>query len=372
VAVGTQVVDAGKRVAFRATTTVAAPHLWSPLDPYLYPVSIAADAVGGHAGWTVESGIRSVNVVGGRLLLNWLPVNFRGGFFHEDSPTKGGAADPARMQLVIDRLKQVGGTVLRTHYPLDPYLHQLADREGVMIWSEIPVFQVRASLLKRKVVQTAARRMLQENILDKSNHPSVFTWSVGNELDAEPGPVETAYYKSQAKLIRALDPTRPTSVAILGYPNAPCTSAYAPLDLLGVNTYFGWYPGPDGTVADRTRLSPYLEQLRHCYPRKAIAVTEFGAEANRHGPRAERGTYEFQSDWNDYTLGVFAQKPWLSGALGMLMNFHARPSWAGGNPHPSGPMHAKGIFDYQGNPKPAAAVVSGWYHSTQQYDLTGP
>ena len=153
----------------------------------------------------------------------------------------------------------------------------------------------------------------------------------------------------------------------------PCQrSAYAPLDLLGVNTYFGWYPGPNGSVADRTRLGPYLDSLRKCYPSKAIAVTEFGAEANRKGPVEERGTYAFQADWNNFTLGIFAKKPWLSGALGMLMNFHCRPTWSGGNPHPSPPMHAKGVFDYHGHPKPAAAVLSKWFHATQQYDLPGP
>jgi beta-glucuronidase len=373
VALGTELVGAGKRLTFRKSVTVASPHLWSPPDPYLYPVSIAADGVAVHAGWTLESGIRSLGVVKGRLLLNWLPVNFRGGFFHEDSPAKGGAADPARMRLVIDRLKQVGGTVLRTHYPLDPYFHQLADRRGVMLWSEIPVFQTRSKLLKQPVVQNAARQMLRENILDKSNHPSVLAWSIGNELSSRPSSVQRSYFKSQAALIHALDPTRPAALAILGYPHTPCTSAYTPLDLLGVNTYFGWYPGPNGSIADRTNLAPYLKELRSCYRKKAIAVTEFGAEANRHGPRNERGTYEFQADWDNYTLSVFAKTPWLSGAVGMLMNFHARPVWAGGNPKPSPMgMHAKGIFDFQGNPKPAAAVVSAWYHKTQQYDLPGP
>src|SRR5205807_1205849 len=83
------VVGAGKRVTFTASPTVGSPHLWSPLDPFLYPVSISADGVGAHAGWTLESGIRSIDVVKGRLLLNWMPVDFRGGFFHEDSPRTG-------------------------------------------------------------------------------------------------------------------------------------------------------------------------------------------------------------------------------------------------------------------------------------------
>jgi beta-glucuronidase len=277
------------------------------------------------------------------------------------------------MQLVITRLKQVGGTVLRTHYPLDPYFHQLADRQGVLLWSEIPVFQMDSSQIGLPGVRKAALRMMRENILDKSIHPSVLTWSMANELSAEPTSAERTYFNQQAKQIRSLDPTRPVALVILGYPAAPCQkSSYKQVDLLGVNTYFGWYPGPNGTIADRRRLSPYLDSLRKCYTKQAIANTEFGAEANRHGPAEERGTYEFQSDWVDYTLGIYAKKPWISGAIGMLMSFHARPDWAGGNPHPTPPMHEKGVFNFQGNPKPAAAVMSDWYHHTQQYDLPGP
>lgn len=374
VALGTHTVKAGRQHTFNGSTTLASPHLWWPSDPFLYPVSIAATTpAGGRAGWTLESGIRSIGVAGGRLLLNGAPVDFRGGFIHEDSPATGGAADPARMQLVIDRLKQVGGTVLRTHYPLDPYFHQLADRQGVLIWSEIPVYQMDPGAIGNPGVMKAALRLMRENILDKANHPSVMTWSMGNELTAEPGQDERTYFQRQAAQIRALDPTRPVSLAILGYPTAGCKrKAYAPIDLLGVNMYFGWYHGPNDSVADRRGLSPYLDWLRKCYTQQAIANTEFGAEANRPGPVSERGTYAFQSDWTDYTLNVFAQKPWLSGAIGMLIAFHARPDWSGGNPKPDPPMHEKGVFDYQGDPKPAAQVMSDWYHRTPQYDLPGP
>jgi beta-glucuronidase len=163
------------------------------------------------------------------------------------------------------------------------------------------------------------------------------------------------------------------ALVILGYPSAGCKrKAYEPVDLLGVNMYFGWYPGPNGEVADARRLSPYLDWLRKCYTKQAIANTEFGAEANRPGPVDERGTYAFQSNYVDYTLRVLAKKPWLSGAIGMLMAFHARPGWSGGNPRPTPPMHEKGVFDFKGNAKPAAQVMSDWYHRTQQYDLPAP
>jgi beta-glucuronidase len=277
------------------------------------------------------------------------------------------------MQLVIDRLRSLGGTLLRTHYPLDPYFHQLADRQGILIWSEIPVYQMDSEQIGRDDVQRTALRIMRENVLAEQMHPSVLTWSMANELSAGPTPAERSYFRRQSRLIHSLDPSRPVSLVILGYPGAGCQrSAYAPVDLLGVNTYFGWYPGPVGSIADGRRLSSYLDSLRRCYPRQAIANTEFGAEGNRHGPATERGTYEFQAGYNDYTLGVLAKKRWLSGAVGMLMAFHARPGWSGGNPHPTPPMHEKGVFDFRGRAKPAAHVLSAWYHDTQQYDLPRP
>ena len=49
-------------------------------------------------------------------------------------------------------------------------------------------------------------------------------------------------------------------------------------------------------------------------------VTEFGAEANREGSVEDKGTYAFQQDFANFHLGVFATKPWLSGALYWAIN----------------------------------------------------
>jgi hypothetical protein len=96
-------------------------------------------------------------------------------------------------------------------------------------------------------------------------------------------------------------------------------------------------------------------------------VTEFGFEANRHGPVEERGTYEFQSDSAAYHLGVFATKPWLSGAIYFaLQDFASRPGWGGGNPWPSPPWVEKGLVDQFGNLKPAFRVVSTLFHAVSQ------
>jgi beta-glucuronidase len=366
---GTRTVRAGRVAVFVKSLRVARPHLWSPPDPFLYDVSLSATGGGGAAGYRLLSGIRSVAVKNGQLLLNGAPTHFRGFFFHEDDPTAGGAVPHSREDLFIRLTQQEGGTLLRTHYPLSPYLHELADRKGVMVWSEIPVYQVPHDVLAQSAVRRLAARMLTDNILANGNHPSVITWSIANELRSKPGATESEYFRAQAALAKRLDPTRPVALAIAGYASIGCQAAYKPIQLIGVNSYFGWYQGPDGELADRDRLSGALDAMRACYPRQALVVTEFGAEANRSGPPEERGTYAFQSDLYDYHLGVYATKPWLSGATATLMTFKARPGWNGGNPLPAPPFvfHDKGVFDYAGKPKPAAAVVSRWFHQTVQF-----
>jgi beta-glucuronidase len=157
-------------------------------------------------------------------------------------------------------------------------------------------------------------------------------------------------------------------MAILGYPTVGCqTTAYAPLQMLGINDYFGWYAGPSGTIADRDTLGDYLDVMRACYPDKALAVTEFGAEANRPGPAEENGTYAFQQDFVNFTLNLIATKPTLSGAIYFaLQEFRVRPGWAGGDPRPDPPVHEKGLISFTGRLKPAYFEAQRIYHATTQ------
>jgi beta-glucuronidase len=137
--------------------------------------------------------------------------------------------------------------------------------------------------------------------------------------------------------------------------------------VIGFNDYFGWFDAGGGGTDDRDALGPFLDSLRACYPTKAIMVTEFGFEANRHGPVDERGTYEFQANAAAYHLGVFATKSWLSGAIYFaLQDFAARPGWGGGDPWPDPPWVQKGLVDPAGNLKPAFATLSSIFHATTQ------
>ena len=101
--------------------------------------------------------------------------------------------------------------------------------------------------------------------MTNQNHPSVMLWSVANEL-ATPAPAgEATYIAAAAAEAHQLDPTRPVGMAISSWPGVSCQSAYAPLDVIGQNEYFGWFDAGGGTDDDRDALGPYLD-----FPHAAI------------------------------------------------------------------------------------------------------
>jgi beta-glucuronidase len=364
-----------------ATALISHPRLWSIQKPYLYRATLTLTDLGGRplGGYVTYSGVRTISVSpGGRLELNGRPLNLRGAFIHEQNVQTGAALSPAQLTSLVGWERRLGSTVIRSHYPLNPEILEMADRDGILVWDEIPVYQFSNSAntndentgdgyLGLPAVLTKAKSTLQQNILDDENHPSVMLWSIGNELSTPVTRNESNYILQAASLARKLDPTRPVGMAISDWPGVPCQAGYGPLDVLGFNDYFGWFDAGGGGTDDRDQLGPFLDSLRACYPTKALMVSEFGFEANRHGPLEERGTYEFQAGSTAYHLGVFATKHWLSGAIYFaLQDFAARPGWGGGDPWPEPPWVQKGLVDLNGNLKPAFSLVSAIYHATAQ------
>jgi beta-glucuronidase len=254
--------------------SVPQPHLWRPSDPFLYRVALDASVAAVHgrfmaaAGYRLHAGIRTVSVSpDGRLLLNGAPVNLRGVSVHEDVPGKGAALRPADRADLVARIKNLGATLVRAHYPPHPAFQELVDREGQLTWSEVPVYRMVAGYLAAASVRRAAVDEVRQDILTNENRASVIVWSVGNELaPAMPYPVR-AFVASAAGVARALDPSRPVGVATQGVPRFACRAGYGPLDVIGMNDYFGWY-GAD--ITNRDDLSPYLDRMRACHPTKAV------------------------------------------------------------------------------------------------------
>jgi beta-glucuronidase len=339
---------------------IRVPHArpWAPRRPALVEVHASARSDGRTvAGYVVHTGLRRLAMGrDGRITMNGRALNLRGAAIHEQTPERGAALVPDDFARQIALLRNLGATITRSHYPLSENFLERADRAGIAVWEEIPFYQLPESALRKRAVRKKGLDYLAAAIKRDENHPSVIAWSIGNELPASPRRGQRAYIHDAVALAHRLDPTRPVALALAGYPTKNYISAYAPLDALGINDYFGWYHGPFGQIVNRAPLGQYLDRVHAKYPHKALFISEFGAEANRDGAATEKGTYGFQRDFLSYHLSTYAKRKWLNGAIiWALQDFKVRPGWLGGNPQPDPPWFRKGLVDQNGNKKLAYA-----------------
>jgi len=370
--IGTVTLRPGASATLTKTLSVAKPKLWSPAHPNLYDASLVA-AVGARTvqRYTRHVGVRSVQVdSAGRLTLNGQRLDLRGVGIHEDAPGRGFAIDNAIRDKQIGYARDLGGLMLRSHYPLHPYTLQRADELGMLVWSEVPVYQIPNAQLavaaNRARYAAAVGSMVEVN----RNHPSVIVWSVGNEMAGNADDAQASYIAAATAKAKALDPTRPVGIAA-GGPTTACQSAYDPLDVIGLNDYYGWYTGESGSIADRDLLSETLDAARKCYRTKAMMISEYGAEASADGPPENRGTWAFANELIKFHLDVYATKPWLSGSLyWALQEFWVRPGWEGGNPLPAPPLFQKGLVNFAGAKKPTFGPVQKAFKAVKQVGST--
>jgi beta-glucuronidase len=357
-------VGAGGRRSVSQQVVVREPRLWAPLAPELYPVRI--EAVSGKrvlAGYSLNVGIRTISVSDdGLLLVNGRRVKLLGASIHEDHPTRGAALTPADRESDMRLIGELGATIIRSHYPLHPHYLELADRMGVMVWDQVPVYSQGYKGFEIPGVTAKALAYVRAMVERDQNHSSVLAWSIANELSARMTSDQADYIRRGARLLHRIDPTRLRTIDIFGWPQNPPADVYHRLDAIGINNYFGWYPGPNGQSEDRYRLGPFLDQMREYYPELALFVTEFGAEANRSGATDSKGTYQFQQDLIAHHVRTYRRKDYLGGAITwILRDFRVRPDWEGGNPTPEPPWNQKGLVDELRHKKPAFATTAQLY-----------
>ncbi|MBW3608591.1 MAG: hypothetical protein KY463_09585 [Actinobacteria bacterium] len=365
----------GERVRVRFAVPIRGkPKLWSPEHPDRYAGTISTRA--GDRVVQVDQrniGLRTVDVSNGMLRLNDRVLDLRGASIQEDVPGRGPAMTDADIETTVDELKALGANVTRAHYLLDPRLLERFDQEGILVWSQAPVYH-RDDLLKTPRQRSHELNVVRKTILAARNHPSVITHSVANELTTKPD--EQRYSRvwmvNAAQLARDLDPTLPVSIDILSYPNIPRQTTYDAFDMLGINSYYGWYEGkPDQSVADIDDLAPYLRATREKYPGKALVITEFGAEASEPGPADVKQTYAFQTQYLKRNLDIIDRLGFMGGAIyWTAREFAVKPAWDGGAQiprHKRDAFHRKGLISYDGKIKPAFNAAKEAFEATPLY-----
>ena len=369
--------------------SVKKPRLWAPGRPELYDITAGALLCRrklsmcdqDKSSYRATFGVRKIDPrPGGVILLNGKRLNLRGASIHEDDLKEGGALSQRTRTLLVNRLKNLGATITRSHYPLHPAFIEAFDRAGIMYWVDAPVYQIPTSLWVRPGVRSLATRAATLTVKQNINHPSILTWSLANE-PAEAGPnlgsyapAVVRYIRDASRAVREVDDTRLVGLDRQSRIGEPVTTeAHQYLDVLGVNDYFGWYRSvienrPDLPWSTTADLSGYLDQVHAANPDLPLVITEFGAEATRSGPVEQKGTYEFQRRFAMDHLAIHGSKRFVNGSIyWALRDFRVHQTWQGGAPdeYAQPPWHNKSLIEQDNTRKPVFLDVAGLYRRTK-------
>lgn len=242
------------------------------------------------------------------FFLNGKPMKLKGVSRHQDWEGLGNALTLKEHAEDIRLIKEIGANSIRlAHYQHDEKFYDLCDEEGFLVWAEVPVI---SRFSKKK--QEQAKFMVEELIRQNFNHPSIFCWSVANEISiggTMPGLGECI--RELNEIAHALDSTRPTATAQVAFTSVNSKLNDIP-DILGYNHYFGWYAQ---TVE---QIDKWLDDFHSKKPHTKLCLSEYGAEANinLHSAAPVQGDYseEYQAYFHEHYVKAINERDWLWGS----------------------------------------------------------
>lgn len=307
--------------------SITHPHLWQPLNSYLYRLKvnvIKSDQT--IDTYTEPFGIRSVEVKDGKFLINNEPFYFKGFGKHEDSYGNGRGFNPVFNVLDIKLMKKMGANSFRTsHYPYSEEMMRLCDREGIVVIDETPAVGLFTSfgfdnldvLDKDRLfnhstwhdlnTHEAHEQVIHEMLARDKNHACVVMWSIANEAaNFANGAYE--YFAPLYQIFRDNDPQkRPcTTISIMmTQPNTDLTAELA--DVICLNRYNGWYIQLGDLKEAERIIRRELADWESKYPDKPIMFTEYGTDtvAGMHSAYNEPFSEEYQTNYYEMNSRVF-------------------------------------------------------------------
>ncbi|HEU4902535.1 MAG TPA: glycoside hydrolase family 2 TIM barrel-domain containing protein, partial [Flavisolibacter sp.] len=223
--------------------TVNSPALWSIESPNLYKAVMEVQTGAGVVDRTETSfGIRTLSFdVTNGFRLNGQPLKIKGGCVHHDNGPLGARAYDRAEERRVELLKAAGYNAIRSaHNPPSPAFLDACDRLGMLVmdetfdmWNE-PKNPADYHLYFRDWWQ----RDVESMVLRDRNHPSVFLWSIGNEIPERGRPEGVNTAQMLVSFIKKMDPTRSVTSAVNSL--QPDKDPYfAALDVAGYNYAFG-------------------------------------------------------------------------------------------------------------------------------------
>ena len=292
----------------KVTLSVSSPHLWNGRkDPYLYYIKAELlkgeerlDEVGS------EIGFRSFRIDPERgFILNGEEYPLRGVSRHQDRKDKGNAISKEDHEEDMALIMEVGANTIRlAHYQHDQYFYHLCDKNGIVVWAEIPYISQHMSQGRENTIS-----QMKELITQNYNHPSIVVWGLSNEITMG-DPKDTDMLENHRilnDLCHTMDKTRLTTSAMLTVCGIDEEIVHIS-DVVSYNHYFGWYGG------EVSMNGPWFDAFHKKYPNKPIGCSEYGCEAlNWHTSRPMQGDYteEYQAYYHEEMIKQFFSRKYL-------------------------------------------------------------
>ncbi len=275
---------------------------WSPESPKLYTVILKSS----YQTIKDEIGFRTIETKGPDILLNGKSVFLRGICMHEEINGRRANNEADAIKL-LTWAKELGCNYVRlAHYPHNEYMLRMADKMGLMVWEEIPVYWTID--FANTATYTNAKNQLTSVITRDKNRACVIIWSMANET-----PLSDARNSFLLNLIdhtKTLDTTRLISAALLTRGENGVgiidDKIGEHLDIISFNQYMGWYGGDLKTAPNAKWTTPF---------NKPVVVSEFGGDAKQglHGLKEERWNEEYQEYLYQQNLLMIEKIPNIRG-----------------------------------------------------------
>lgn len=329
----------------------AKPELWSPETPKLYSVNIKSDS----DDINDEIGFRTIRTEGTKILLNDKEIFCCGICTHEETAYYSGRAySKDQAETLLGWAKDMGCNFVRlAHYPHNEEMVKAAERMGLLVWSEIPVYWT--VHWNNPETYNNAETQLSDMITRDKNRCNIIIWSIANETPRSDE--RLSFLTRLANKARSLDNIRLIGAAMekeeikpgLMTVKDPLSNV---LDLISFNEYIGWYEG-NSDKCDKVNWT--------FEAKKPVFISEFGAGAlyGYHGDKTERFTEEYQEDMYEKHVNMLKRIPGLAGVTPWILKDFRSPRRH--LPEIQDDFNRKGLVSDKGQKKKAFFIMKKWY-----------
>ena len=326
---------------------------WSIENPFLYDVILESE----EEKITDQIGFRTISTKGSQILLNGKPIFLKGISIHEESPIHDGRGNSVEdAKKLLQWARELGCNYVRlAHYPHNEHMVRLADKMGILVWEENPVYWTIS--WENEATYANAENQLSEVINRDKNRASVIIWSMANETPTSNA--RNIFLNKLAKYTKEKDPTRLISAALeqkdykgnkfIRTIDDPFADV---VDILSFNQYIGWY---DGLPEKCAQIRWIIEQD------KPVLISEFGAGAKfgLHGDKTARWTEEYQEHLYIETLKMLNKIDQLQGISPWILVDFRSPRRV--LPEIQDGWNRKGLISEDGQKKKAFFVLRDFY-----------